>query len=133
MTASEAGETDLIAIDTGVWLQGLLFGGTAEDLVRMAVIESVRLVTSERLLRDLAEVLAAPLAFSAAAIDEVLRFVRDCTLVIDDDEEARVQGDGAPALLRVARRAQASAIATTERSPLLALRAFDGIPIVAVA
>ena len=41
---SESG-TERIAIETALWLEALLFGGTAEELVKMSLTSRVQLIS----------------------------------------------------------------------------------------
>ena len=124
------GQSDeVIAIDTGIWLEGLLYGGSAEELVKMAVTGRVNLISSEGLLDKLARTLERRLGFSEAAIDQVRQFVRECTIMVDDGD---VDFEGPHPVLELAHRAGATAIATTDNSELLRRKTYLGIPIVRV-
>lgn len=78
----KAEPSERIAVDTGVWLHGLLHGGGAEELMKMAVTGKIRLLTSEVLLEELARLVRTNLDFSENAIRELLKTVRDCAVVI---------------------------------------------------
>jgi predicted nucleic acid-binding protein len=130
---SDRAEIDLIAIDTGVWLEGLLFGGAAEELVRMAVAEQIRLVTSESLVLELCGVLENRLGFSSRAAEAVGDFVRECAEVKADLAPASGPGLSRHArILRMAEACDANAILTTERSGLHRLAGESSVPVVAI-
>ncbi|MEZ6197743.1 MAG: PIN domain-containing protein [Planctomycetota bacterium] len=129
---SDPALTDLIAVDTGVWLEGLLFGGSAEELVRMAVAEQIRLVTCEALILELETILRRRLAFSEAAAQAVVEFVRDCAEVRPDPGPAAGALDRRALLLNVAERSGADAIFTTDRSRLHRLGRSSSVPVVSI-
>ena len=121
----------VVAVDNGIWLDALFFGGSSEDLVRLAIMGRVRLLTSETLLAQLGLVLARRLAFSEPAVAQVFRFVRECSDVLPD-----AGANGSEAVhptLEVASRGQATAIVITQRSRLSHLGEFQGIPIVSMS
>ena len=124
---------ELIAVDTGIWIEGLLYGGPAEELVKMAVSQSIKLMTCESMLLELSQVLQDGLSFSPAGAREACRFVRDCATVVKDDEgPAAGPNDPRASLLKISVEHGATAIATTERSRLLRLDQHEGIPIVSI-
>ena len=130
---SDVGEGETIAVDTAIWLDGLLFGGSSEELVKLGMTGRVRLVTSEILLGELADVLQRKLGYSDAAVREVLRFIREVAEVHDDLLDA-APAAGVPrgAVLDIARRAGATCVATTDGSALAPLDIHDGIPIIPI-
>ena len=77
--------TDVIAVDTDVWLDALLYGGAGEELVRMAMGSGVSLVTSDTLVDKLLIELKGQLDFSNDALHQARRFITDCSQVIVDD------------------------------------------------
>ncbi len=77
--------TDIIVLDTDVWIDALLYGGAGEELVRMALGQGVTLVTSDTLVDDLIIQLRDRLGFSVNALHQARRFVVDCAQVIVDD------------------------------------------------
>lgn len=133
---------DRIAVDTGVWLEGLIFGGAAEDLVKGAVLGRVTLLTSEPLLAELVGVLRRDFEFSETAATQLARWVREVSEVVhhaamvEAGAEADLNGSapdcGAAAVLRAAERGGATAIATTHRRAHAALQDHGGIPVVHV-
>lgn len=130
---SELGDGDTIAVDTAVWMDALLFGGSSEELVKLGMTGRVRLVTSEILLGELAELLQRGLDYSDAAVHEVLRFIRD-TAEVHDDLDAAAAGAGVPreAVLDIAHRAGATCVATTDGSALAPLDGRGGIPVISI-
>lgn len=124
--------TDLIAIDTGVWLEGLLFGGAAEELVHMAVAEQIRLITSESLVEDLRSILERRLDFSPRAATAVVAFVRTCAEVLPDLAPASGPPDPHARLLRLAEASGADAVFTTERSRIHGLAGRSEVPVVSI-
>ena len=130
---SESG-TERIAIETALWLEALLFGGTAEELVKMSLTGRVQLISSRVQLDKRIQVLRERLDFSEAALDQVRRFVEDQVEIVELGE-APAAGipENLPPILRAARIGSAHAIATTDRSNLLSLETFEGIPIVSMA
>jgi putative PIN family toxin of toxin-antitoxin system len=134
MTVSPATEPpERVAVDTGVWLDGMLRGGTAGELVRMAISRRIQLVTSEALLEELVHAVRTRLDFSEKAAAQLRHMVRECALMVPP----AVAADDAPpdrdTVLEVARRAGATAIATVHRPDLLKLGSYFGIPIVEIA
>lgn len=79
--------TDIIAVDTDVWLDALLYGGAGEELVRMALGQGVSLVTSDTLLDELMSQLKTRWDFSDRALFQARRFITDCAEVIVDDAQ----------------------------------------------
>lgn len=130
--APEAPATDLIAIDTGVWLESILFGGAAEELIQMAVAEQVRLITTESLIEDLRLVLERRLAFSTRAAEAVVEFVRTCADVRPDQAPAAGASDRHARLIRIAETAGADAVFTTERSRIHGLANRTEIAVVSI-
>lgn len=127
-------EGERIAIETAIWLEALLFGGSAEELVKMAMTGRVRLVCSEAQIDRLLAVLRDRLQFSATALAEVRILVEDLVeLVVPAALPAAGVPEDLPPILYTARVGAVSAIATTGRSNLLALESFEGIPIVSMA
>lgn len=125
--------SELIAVDTGVWIEGLLYGGPAEELVKMAVSSNVVLMTCESMLLELSQVLQDGLSFSPAGAREACRFVRDCATVVNDIEgPAAGSFDARASLVKASVEQGATLIATTERSRLFQLDAPPGIPIVSI-
>ena len=123
-----------IAVDTAIWLEALLYGGSAEELIKMAITHKVELIMTEPQFDDLAQALSNSLQFSVEAIAQVRRFIEECAEILPG--RALQPASGAhelPEILHLARESDASAIATTERSILVQMGDFEGIPIVVVA
>ncbi len=128
---------DKIAVDTSIWLKALLFGGSAEELIKMSLTGKVEVLTTDIQFADLALVLREKLGFSATAIAEVKLFMESATTIIKTSDEPAAGPAAGPGgvlspLLRAARESQVNAIATSERSKLMGLDEFEGIPIVTV-
>lgn len=114
---SDVSDGETIVVDTAVWMDALLFGASSEELVKLGVTGRVRLISSELLLGELADVLQRGLDYSDAAVREVLRFVRDTAHVIDD-LDVPAAGISHNIVFSVARQAGATCVATTEGSRL---------------
>ncbi len=127
-------EGERIAIETAIWLEALLFGGSAEELIKMSLTGRVRLVGTEVQITRLLEVLRDRLGFSEAALREVRGFVEDqVEIVTPGPQPAAGVLEPLPPILQAARHGSVTAIATTGRSSLLSLESFEGIPIVSMA
>ena len=125
---------DRIAVDTSIWLKALLFGGSAEELINLALTGKVEILTTETQFADLANILSHRLKFSETSIAEVRKFIESvATIVRVATEPAAGPGDEMSTLLRAARDSQATAIATSDNSKLNSLEEFEGIPIVTVS
>ncbi|MFT7617562.1 MAG: putative PIN family toxin of toxin-antitoxin system [Planctomycetota bacterium] len=125
---------DRIALDTSLWLKALLFGGSAEELINLAMTGKVEILTTETQFTDLARVLSQRLDFSETAIAEVRNFIASvASIVTVTTEPAAGPGDEMSTLLRAARDSKATAIATSDSSKLNGLKEFEGIPIVTVS
>ena len=134
---------EVLAVDNGIWLAGLVYGGSAEELIKLGITGRVSLVTCESLLEELVQILRDVLLFSEAAIEQVRVFIDECAEILRDvGSVAHLNGHRAvPAagpflqhpVLELATRSQATAIATTERSPLTSLGDWQGIPIIPMA
>ena len=125
---------DRIAVDISIWLRALFFGGSAEELIKMALTGKVEILTTEVQFDHLAAVLRQKLGFSEAAIGEVRRFMESATTLLPSPA-APATGPAADIspLLQAARDSQASAIATSHASKLMGMADFEGIPIVTVS
>jgi predicted nucleic acid-binding protein len=124
-----------IAVDTGVWLDGMMRGGPAEELVKLAVTGKVRLITSEAMIGHLTTTLEQKLSFSPKATAELVRMVRDCSDVVPDLAPAAGPSPAASvrdSVLEVAKRGKVDAIATIHRPELAKMGNFEGIPIIEV-
>jgi predicted nucleic acid-binding protein len=125
---------DKIAVDTAIWLKALLFGGSAEELIKMSLTGKVEVLTTDVQFADLARVLSERLGFSETAIAEVRIFMESATTLVEAPAlPAAGPGENLSPLLRVARESQVSAIATCDRSKLMGMNEFEGIPIVTVS
>ncbi len=132
----------VLAVDNGVWLSGLIYGGPAEELIQLGVTGGVRLVTTQSMIDSMVRILRDRLNFSEAALEQVVKFVRECAEVLEDvttkdgDSGTVLQpasGPGSYAVLDAADRGEASAIAVAGPSPLQQMPAWQGIPIVPLA
>lgn len=125
---------DKIAVDTAIWLKALLFGGSAEELIKMAVTGKVEILTTEAQFEDLKQVLQNRLNFSDTAVAEVRTFMETATTLVKTPEEpAAGPGERLSPLLRAARHSKVSAIATSDGARFAGIEDFEGIPIVTVS
>ncbi|HGY93012.1 MAG TPA: hypothetical protein ENK43_17750 [Planctomycetes bacterium] len=132
----------VLAVDNGVWLSGLIYGGPAEELIQLGVTGGVRLVTTQSMIDSMVRILRERLGFSEAALEQVVQFIRECAEVLEDtvppDGDAAstlrpAAGPGEYAVLDAADRGEASAIAVAGPSPLQQMPTWQGIPIVPLA
>ncbi len=137
-----ASTPQVLAVDNGVWLTGLIYGGPAEELIQLGVTGGVTLVTTESMIQSMIRILRDRLGFSEAALEQVVVFIRECAVVLEDtptpdgDVVPVLQpacGPGAYAVLEAANRGEASAIAVAGPSPLQQMPTWQGIPIVPLA
>ena len=124
---------DRIAVEAAVWLEALLYGGPAEELVKMGLTGRIHIISTDLEVERLLAALCRRLGFSEAAAAEVRTFIEDCAEILPVvTPPAAGQPDETPSILQAARAAEVNAIATTGRSRLLELGDFEGIPIVSV-
>ncbi len=125
---------DRIAVDTAIWLKALLFGGSAEELIKMAVTGKVEILTTEAQFEDLKRVLQDRLNFSDTAVAEIREFMESATTLVKTPEEpAAGPGERLSPLLQAARLSNVSAIATSDGARFMGIQDFEGIPIVTVS
>lgn len=123
-----------VVFDTNVLVAALVFpGGQADAALRRVVEGKDQLVLSRAILGELLEVLDRKFARDAEELAHVAVFVSDLATVVAPKRRLRVvKDDPDNRILECALAGKAQAIVTGDKG-LLALRSFEGIPVIALA
>jgi len=120
-----------VVADTNVLVSAIVFGGPPGRVVELAAEGRLRLLISPALIDELRDVLRRKFGFSDAAVYQSETLLRRAGLVVEPEQHLAVVVDD-PAdnrVLEAAGAGGAEVIVSGDRH-LLALRSFDGIPIV---
>ena len=133
----DSSTSDILAVDNSVWLSGLMYGGSAEELIRCGMAGQVTLVTGKALVAELMRTLRNDLRYSERAVEEVANAIQDCATVYDDagvvNGIAAGPSIGSASILSLAKLAGATAIATMSGTKLERMGEHETIPIVTIA
>ena len=123
-----------VVFDTNVLVGALVFPGGQGDAALRRVIEGKdQLVLSRAILDELLEVLGRKFARDAEELAHVAVFVSDLATVVAPKRRLRVvKDDPDNRILECAVAGNAQAIVTGDKG-LLALKSFEGIPLVTLA
>jgi putative PIN family toxin of toxin-antitoxin system len=123
-----------VVFDANVLVAALVFpGGQADAALRRVVEGKDQLVLSRAILGELLEVLDRKFARDAEELAHVAVFVSDLATVVAPKRRLRVvKDDPDNRILECALAGKAQAIVTGDKG-LLALRSFEGIPVIALA
>ena len=123
-----------VVFDANVLVAALVFpGGQADAALRRVVEGRDQLVLSRAILGELLEVLGRKFARDAEELAHVAVFVSDLATVVAPKRRLRVvKDDPDNRILECALAGKAQAIVTGDKG-LLALRSFEGIPVIALA
>jgi uncharacterized protein len=123
-----------VVFDTNVLVAALVFPGGQGDAALRRVIEGEdQLVLSKAILDELLEVLGRKFARDAEELAHVAVFVSDLATVVAPKRRLRVvKDDPDNRILECALAGNAQAIVTGDKG-LLALKSFEGIPLVTLS
>lgn len=123
-----------VVFDTNVLVAALVFPGGQGDAALRRVIEGKdQLVLSRAILDELLEVLGRKFARDAEELAHVAVFVTDMATVVAPRRRLRVvKDDPDNRILECALAGRAQAIVTGDKG-LLALKSFEGIPVMTLA
>lgn len=123
-----------VVFDTNVLVAALVFPGGQGDAALRRVIEGKdQLVLSRAILDELLEVLGRKFARDAEELAHVAVFVSDLAMVVAPKRRLRVvKDDPDNRILECALAGKAHAIITGDKG-LLALKSFEGIPLMTLA
>ena len=123
-----------VVFDTNVLVAALVFPGGQGDAALRRVIEGKdQLVLSRAILNELLEVLGRKFARDAEELAHVAVFVSDLATVVAPKRKLRVvKDDPDNRILECALAGKAQAIVTGGKG-LLALKSFEGIPLMTLA
>jgi len=123
-----------VVFDTNVLVAALVFPGGQGDAALRRVIEGTdQLVLSRAILDELLEVLGRKFARDAEELAHVAVFVSDLATVVAPKRRLRVvKDDPDNRILECALAGKAQAIVTGDKG-LLALKSFEGIPLMTLA
>lgn len=123
-----------VVFDTDVLVAALVFPGGQGDAALRRVIEGTdQLVLSRAILDELLEVLGRKFARDAEELAHVAVFVSDLATVVAPKRRLRVvKDDPDNRILECALAGNAQAIVTGDKG-LLALKSFEGIPLMTLA
>ncbi|MCL4690097.1 MAG: putative toxin-antitoxin system toxin component, PIN family [Burkholderiales bacterium] len=123
-----------VVFDTNVLVAALVFpGGQGDAALRRVVEGRDQLVLSRAILGELLEVLGRKFARDAEELAHVAVFVSDLATVVAPKRRLRVvKDDPDNRILECALAGKAEAIVTGDKG-LLALKSFEGIPLMTLA
>lgn len=123
-----------VVFDTNVLVAALVFpGGQGDAALRRVVEGRDQLVLSRAILGELLEVLGRKFARDAEELAHVAVFVSDLATVVAPRRRLRVvRDDPDNRILECAQAGKAQAIVTGDKG-LLALKSFEGIPVMTLA
>ena len=123
-----------VVFDTNVLVAALVFpGGQGDAALRRVVEGRDQLVLSRAILGELLEVLGRKFARDAEELAHVAVFVSDLATVVAPRRRLRVvRDDPDNRILECALAGKAQAIVTGDKG-LLALKSFEGIPVMTLA
>ena len=123
-----------VVFDTNVLVAALVFpGGQGDAALRRVVEGRDQLVLSRAILGELLEVLGRKFARDAEELAHVAVFVSDLATVVAPRRRLRVvRDDPDNRILECAQAGKAQAIVTGDKG-LLALKSFEGIPLMTLA
>ena len=123
-----------VVLDTNVLVAALVFpGGQGDAALRRVVEGRDQLVLSRAILGELLEVLGRKFARDAEDLAHVAVFVSDLATVVAPRRRLRVvRDDPDNRILECAQAGKAQAIVTGDKG-LLALKSFEGIPVMTLA
>lgn len=123
-----------VVFDTNVLVAALVFpGGQGDAALRRVVEGRDQLVLSRAILGELLEVLGRKFARDAEELAHVAVFVSDLATVVAPKRRLRVvKDDPDNRILECALAGKAQAIVTGDKG-LLALKSFEGIPVMTLA
>ena len=123
-----------VVFDTNVLVAALVFpGGQGDAALRRVVEGRDQLVLSRAILGELLEVLGRKFARDAEELAHVAVFVSDLATVVAPRRRLRVvKDDPDNRILECAQAGKAQAIVTGDKG-LLALKSFEGIPVMTLA
>lgn len=123
-----------VVLDTNVLVAALVFpGGQGDAALRRVVEGRDQLVLSRAILGELLEVLGRKFARDAEELAHVAVFVSDLATVVAPRRRLRVvRDDPDNRILECAQAGKAQAIVTGDKG-LLALKSFEGIPVMTLA
>ncbi|MBX3672042.1 MAG: putative toxin-antitoxin system toxin component, PIN family [Burkholderiales bacterium] len=123
-----------VVFDTNVLVAALVFpGGQGDAALRRVVEGRDQLVLSRAILGELLEVLGRKFARDAEELAHVAVFVSDLATVVAPKRRLRVvKDDPDNRILECALAGKAQAIVTGDKG-LLALKSFEGIPLMTLA
>lgn len=123
-----------VVLDTNVLVAALVFpGGQGDAALRRVVEGRDQLVLSRAILGELLEVLGRKFARDAEELAHVAVFVSDLATVVAPRRRLRVvRDDPDNRILECALAGKAQAIVTGDKG-LLALKSFEGIPVMTLA
>ncbi len=123
-----------VVFDTNVLVAALVFpGGQGDAALRRVVEGRDQLVLSRAILGELLEVLGRKFARDAEELAHVAVFVSDLATVVAPKRRLRVvKDDPDNRILECALTGKAEAIVTGDKG-LLALKSFEGIPLMTLA
>ncbi len=123
-----------VVFDTNVLVGALVFpGGQGEAALRRIVDGTDELLLSKAIIDELLDVLARKFARDAEELAHVAVFVSDlATLVVPGRRLKVVRDDPDNRILECAAAGRAHAVVTGDKT-LLALKTFEGIPVVSLA
>ena len=123
-----------VVFDTNILVSALVFpGGQGDAALRRIIDGTDRLVLSKAILDELLEVLSRKFARNAEELAHVSVFISELATVVSPRRRLHVvKDDPDNRILECALTGSAQAVVTGDKA-LLALKAFEGIPVVTLA
>ncbi len=116
-----------VVFDTNVFVSAYAFGGKPAELMRLAIVGEIVLVTSAAILAELARVLADKFGFEADRVEQVIGQIARIAEVVRPVSRIEIVSDEPDnRVLECAREGAANLIVSGD-AHLLELGAFEGI------
>ena len=120
-----------VVLDTNVYISAILFGGSCEEILKLAGQGSFELIISKNIIVEIESVLKEKFKWSKNKISETLTFIRGVAVVINPEISLSVikNDPSDDKIIECAVAAKANYIVTGDRNHLLPIKEYKGIKI----